>query len=116
MKEYVATSSSDFLSFYKKPTLPEIYYEKHKTQNNCEMGKIKFLSEVENGYSNRDAIFYYKKNLVVDNNVNVIFVHGWRAENLDRLTRYKYNCGHSGIVLSKNKIKKDVMKFIEERI
>jgi len=44
-------------------------HEKHKAQNNCEMGKIKYLSEVDNGYSNREAIFYYKKNLVVDNNI-----------------------------------------------
>jgi len=38
----------------------------------------------------------------------------WR--NWGKPTRYMYSCGHSGIVLSKNKIKKDVLKFIEERI
>jgi len=85
VEEDVTKSNSDFLKFYKKPTLPKIHYEKVKIEKNYEIGKIKFLSEVENGYSNKDAIFHYRKNLVVDNNINVIFVHGWRADNLDRL-------------------------------
>jgi len=85
VEEDVTTLNSDFSEFYKKPTLPKIYYEKDKIENSFEIGKLKFLSQVENGYSNKDAIFHYRKNLVVDNNINVIFVHGWRADNLDRL-------------------------------
>ena len=53
--------------------------------NNKEIGKIKFLSEVENGYSNKDSIFHYIKNFISDNNINIIFVHGWRAGNINRL-------------------------------
>lgn len=30
--------------------------------------------------------------------------------------RYKYSCGHSGIVLCKNRIKKDILKFIDMRV
>ena len=85
VEEDVSTLNSDFSKFYKKPTLPKIYYEKDKIEKNYEIGKIKFLSEVENGYSNKDAIFHYRKNLVTENNINIIFVHGWRADNLNRL-------------------------------
>jgi hypothetical protein len=85
VEEDVTTLSSDFSKFYKKPTLIKIHYEKDKIEKSYEIGKIKFLSEVENGYSNKNAIFHYRKNLVTDNNLNVIFVHGWRADNLDRL-------------------------------
>jgi len=85
LEEDVLTLNSDFSEFYKKPTLPKIYYEKDRIEKNYELGKIRFLSEVENGYSNKNAIFHYRKNLVTDNNINVIFVHGWRADNLDRL-------------------------------
>ena len=85
VEKEVFTLNNDFLNFYKKPILPKIDYEKYNIENNYEIGKIKFLSEVENGYSNKDAIFHYRKNLVADNNSNVIVVHGWRADNLDRL-------------------------------
>lgn len=85
VEENVSTLNSDYLEFYKKPTLPKVYYEKDKIENNYETGKISFLSEVENGNSNKNAIFHYRKNLVADNNINIIFVHGWRADNLDRL-------------------------------
>ena len=81
----VSKLNSDFSKFYKAPTLPKIHFEKDKFEKNYEIGKINFLSEVENGYSNKDAIFHYRKNLVTDDNTNVIFVHGWRADNLDRL-------------------------------
>ncbi|MBU3183044.1 alpha/beta hydrolase [Clostridium psychrophilum] len=77
--------NSDFEEFYKKPTLPKIHYEKDTIEKKYEIGKINFLSEVKNGHSNKDTIFHYRKNLVSDNNINVIFVHGWRADNLDRL-------------------------------
>ncbi|MDP4147251.1 MAG: alpha/beta hydrolase [Bacillota bacterium] len=35
--------------------------------------------------------------------------------NWDKPKRYLYECGHSGIVLSKSRIKYDVLKFIDER-
>jgi len=85
VEEDVSLLNSDFSKFYKKPILPKLYYEKDKIEKNYEIGKIKFLSEVENGYSNKETVFHYRKNLGTDNNVNIIFVHGWRADNLDRL-------------------------------
>ncbi|MBU3093537.1 alpha/beta hydrolase [Clostridium sp. CF011] len=87
VEEEVITFNSDFSKFYKKPTIPKLYYEKDKIEKDYEIGKIKFLSEVGNGYSNKDTIFHYRKNLVADNNINVIFVHGWRAEDLNRLEK-----------------------------
>jgi len=85
VEEDVFTLNSDFSKFYKKPTLPKIHYEKEKIENNYEIGKMNFLSEVQNGQSNKEAIFHYRKNLVIEKNINIIFVHGWRADNLDRL-------------------------------
>ena len=85
VEEDVTTLNSDFSKFYKKPTLPEVYYEKNKIEKSYEIGIIKFLSEVENGNSNKNTLFHYRKSLVTDNNINIIFVHGWRADNLDRL-------------------------------
>jgi len=85
VEKEVVTLNSDFSKFYNKPALPKIYYEEEKIEKSYETGKIKFLSEVENGYTNKESIFHYRKNLVSDNNINIIFVHGWRADNLNRL-------------------------------
>jgi len=85
LEEDVSLLNSDVSKFYEKPTLPKLNYEKYKIEKNYEIGKIKFLSEVENGDSNKESVFHYRKNLGTDNNVNIIFVHGWRADNLDRL-------------------------------
>lgn len=85
VEEEVSALNSDFTKFYKKPAIPKIYYEKDKIEKSYEIGKMKFSSEVENGYSNKDSIFHYRKNLVTHNNINIIFVHGWRADNLNRL-------------------------------
>jgi pimeloyl-ACP methyl ester carboxylesterase len=87
MKEEVYALNSDFSKFYNKPALPKIYFEKDKIENSYEIGKIEFLSEVENGYSNKNSIFHYRKNLVIENNINIIFIHGWRADNLNRLSK-----------------------------
>ncbi|MCB2295439.1 alpha/beta hydrolase [Clostridium algoriphilum] len=87
VEEDVSLLNSEFSGFYKKPTLPRIHYEKDKLEKNYEIGKIKFLSEVENGFSNKETRFHYRKKLVTDNNINVIFVHGWRADNLNRLEK-----------------------------
>jgi len=85
VEEDVSLLNSDFEEFYKKPDLPKIHYKKDKHEKNYEVGEIDFLSEVENGHSNKESIFHYRKNLISDNNINVIFVHGWRADSLDRL-------------------------------
>ena len=84
-EEEVSKLISDFSIFYKKPDLPEIYYEKDKVEKSYEIGKLRFLSEVENENSNKQALFHYRKNLATNDNINIIFVHGWRADNLNRL-------------------------------
>lgn len=76
MEKEIRQLNCGFLEFYNKPSLPKIYYEK---------GKMKFTSQVENGYSNREAIFHYSKHFTGYSNISVIFIHGWRADNLDRL-------------------------------
>jgi hypothetical protein len=85
MEEEVHALNSDFSKFYKKPALTIISYAKGKNAESYETGNLKFISEVENGYSNREAIFHYRKYLGTDNDINVIFVHGWRADNLNKL-------------------------------
>jgi len=37
-------------------------------------------------------------------------------DNWGRPVRYMYKCGHSGIVLSKNRVKNDILKFIDKRV
>lgn len=37
-------------------------------------------------------------------------------DNWGRPVRYVYKCGHSGIVLSKNRVKNDILKFIDKRV
>ncbi|WP_010233469.1 alpha/beta fold hydrolase [Clostridium arbusti] len=86
-EEEVNELNSNFSKFYKKPKLPKIHYEKDTIENNYEIGKIKFLSEVENGESNKEALFHYRKCLGTDNNINVILIHGWQSETLNRLDK-----------------------------
>lgn len=87
VKQEASEINCDFSKFYNKPSLPKIDYEKIKSRDGYEKGKMKFSSQVENGESNKEAIFHYRKYLGTDNSINVIFVHGWRAENLDRLEK-----------------------------
>lgn len=87
VKEEVAALNADFAEFYTKPALPVVSYENVITEKACEKGQLKFPSRVENGSSNKDAIFHYSKGAGTENNINVIFIHGWRAEELNRLEK-----------------------------
>lgn len=87
LEEEVYALNSDFWGFYNKPSLPKVHFEKHRLENNYEKGKLKFLSEIDNGVSNKEAIFYYDKCIAEDKNISVIFVHGWRAKTLNRLEK-----------------------------
>lgn len=87
VEEEVSKLNSDFFEFYDKPLLPEIYFDKYKFENNYEKGKLKFLSQVDNGISNKDAVFHYSKCMDTNENINVILVHGWRAKALNRLEK-----------------------------
>ncbi|KYH33975.1 hypothetical protein CLTEP_21120 [Clostridium tepidiprofundi DSM 19306] len=56
-------------------------------KNSYEKGRLKFLSEIDNGISNKDTVFHYIKNTAAENNINIILVHGWRVKVLNRLEK-----------------------------
>lgn len=85
IEKEVSALNSDFSKFYDKPILPKIYFQKDILKNGYEKGNLKFLSQVENGTSNEQAIFHFSKCSANDKNINIIFVHGWRADDLNRL-------------------------------
>jgi hypothetical protein len=91
VEEEASELNSDFFRFYNKPTLPKIHFQKDIIENGYEKGKLKFLSQVENGTSNEQAIFHFCKCSTNDKNINIIFVHGWRADDLNRLGKVFLN-------------------------
>lgn len=86
-KDEVIKMNNDFYSFHFEPELPKIRFESHEKLNNCTSGKLTFLSQIDNGESNKNAIFYLKKNETSKKNTNVILVHGWRSTSLNTLNR-----------------------------
>lgn len=84
-KNEVCILNSEYTNFYTKPSLPEIYFGESEFEKGYKNGKLNFLSEVDNGSSNIDSIFHYNMYAQQDRNINVIFVHGWRANKLNRL-------------------------------
>ncbi|GIM30435.1 alpha/beta hydrolase [Clostridium polyendosporum] len=89
--------NSDYLKFYAKPNLPQIFFEENRFEEEYSYGKLKFLSEVDNEECNKYAIVNYKRNEKDKN--NVILIHGWCSEsfhNLDKIflksfLKRKYN-------------------------
>lgn len=81
----ISLLNSDFSKFYNKPFLPQVHFENKKFEMGYEIGKLIFSSQIENGDSNKKAIFYYRMCKGTDNDINIILVHVWRAKNLDRL-------------------------------
>lgn len=78
----------NFNLVYKKPNIPKIYYEKETiNKENYEKGKIKFLSEIDNERINREAVFHYWENIKSESNINIILIHGWTANRLNRLEK-----------------------------
>ncbi|GFP74091.1 alpha/beta hydrolase [Clostridium fungisolvens] len=84
-EEEFSLIDGDYNNFYIKPALPKIHFEEDRIEYGYSKGKLKFLSEIDNGRSNSDSIFYY--NLCKDEpkNTSVILIHGWRSEELNRL-------------------------------
>ncbi|GFZ33592.1 alpha/beta hydrolase [Clostridium zeae] len=84
-EEEVSLIYGDYKKFYTKPNLPKIHFEENKIESGYSKGRLKFSSEIDNGDSNADSIFYY--NLCKDEpkNTSVILIHGWRSEELNRL-------------------------------
>ncbi|MBC8061844.1 MAG: alpha/beta hydrolase [Clostridiaceae bacterium] len=85
MEAEVSVLNSDYLKFYEKPSLPQIYFQEKSEEKDYKNGKLTFLSQVENELCNTEAVFH--SNLCTDKDINVILVHGWRADNLNRLEK-----------------------------
>lgn len=83
----VSELNSDYLKFYAKPFLPQIHFEEESQEKDYKNGKLKFLSQIENEACNKEAIFHYNMYMSDHKDVNVILVHGWRADDLNRLEK-----------------------------
>lgn len=77
--------NSDYFKFYAKPNLPQIFLEENRFEKGYSYGKLKFLSEVDNGESNKYAIVDYKR--IDKNKDNVILIHGWCSDSFDKLDK-----------------------------
>lgn len=88
----------DFLSFYKEPLTPTVKLEEsissltchvlnqNKIINNYAIGKYFFESQIkDNGKSNENVIGIYRRNVDNKDAPNVIFVHGWRMNSINRI-------------------------------
>ena len=72
--------------FYAEPKLPILQLNYTLQQKNYMMGYYKYESEVQdNGINNRFSIGTFYQNLKNDKSINIILVHGWRMENIERL-------------------------------
>lgn len=83
-EDEVIQLNQDYSKFYFRPMLPELQFEDKIKQNGYINGKLKFLSQIENGDSNKQAIFHYNLS-TEEEKINVIMIHGWRSEQLNRL-------------------------------
>ena len=91
VEKEVLELNSNFLNFYAKPPLPQMHFLEESQEKEYKKGKLKFLSQVENKQCNEEAIFFYERCIEPNNNINVILVHGWRADNLNRLGKVFLN-------------------------
>ncbi len=84
-KNEVEKFNGDYSKFYAKPSFPKICFEEGNVKGNYKNGKLTFLSEIKNGPSNTQAIFYYNLCKSEKNkDINVILIHGWKSD-LNRL-------------------------------
>ena len=85
--DQVTKLNSDYSKFYTKPFLPEVHFEEISQEQNYKNGQLRFLSQIDNEECNKEAIFHYNMCKSEDKNINVILIHGWRADNLSRLDK-----------------------------
>lgn len=76
--------NQDYSRFYFRPVLPEVKFQNEIEKSIYTKGILKFLSQVENGESNKEVIFHYNL-FPEEEKINVIMIHGWRSEKLNRL-------------------------------
>lgn len=86
-KDEVLKMNSDFYKFHFEPDVSEIHFESFNKLDNYSSGKLSFISQVDNGESNKNAIFYFKKNEKLKENINVILIHGWRSQSINTLNK-----------------------------
>lgn len=84
-KDEVLKMNSDFYKFHFDPIMPDVNFEYFDRIDSYAVGKLSFSSQVDNGDSNKNAIFYFKKNMTMKENINVILVHGWRSQSTNTL-------------------------------
>lgn len=77
--------TSDYKKFYNKPSLANVNFVESELEKGYVNGDLRFLSEIDNGSSNINAIFRYNMCTDKDANINIILIHGWRASKLNRL-------------------------------
>lgn len=77
--------NSNYLEFYAKPKVPQVFFQQNKVEKEYSYGKLKFLSQVDNEECNKYAIVDYKRN--DKNKDNVIMIHGWRSESFHNLDK-----------------------------
>jgi len=106
------------LSFTIFETEAGKYIKKDFLKNNFSYGLLKESWKVINP-SLRKPILDLSKILLVSGKYDKYVINKdtnilW--ENWAKPERFMYSCGHSGIVLSKDKVKKDILKFIDKRV
>jgi hypothetical protein len=82
---------NDLKSFYLAPNIPDITFEQQRENDTYRIGRFSYESEVDNGTSNKYSTGLYFENKNLDQTANVIIVHGWRMNNLERVKNIYLN-------------------------
>lgn len=79
--------NNDLNCFYPTPSLPDIIFNQKDQNGAYNVGKFYYESQIDNGPSNKYSTGLYYENENSNQVANVIFVHGWRMDNLSRIRR-----------------------------
>ena len=125
VEKEVLEFNRNFLNFYAKPALPQMYFIEESQEKEYKTGKLKFLRQMENQECNEKAVFHYER-FTEPNKILLIlgkYVKYVLNKDTDKLWEdwgipqiHNHNCGYSGIVIFKNKVKNDTLKFIDKRV
>lgn len=82
--EPLSVQSSNVDAFYPLPRVPDILFEQQSKKRKYKIGKYLYESQIEsNDLENKISCGLYYEPESSDQNVHVIFVHGWRMDSLD---------------------------------